>query len=126
MAKGRDKHQANVAAVAALGRNLSRRARNRCELCETSTSLKVVEVAGSPEEEPTEEWALMLCERCEEAIGPKSQVDPNTLRFLETTMWSEVQPVQLTAVRLLRSLEAAWAQQALEGLYLDPEVEALV
>ena len=30
MAKGRDKHQANAAAVAALGRNLSRRARNRC------------------------------------------------------------------------------------------------
>ena len=44
MSKGRDKHHARLNAVAGLGRNLSRRARNHCELCGEGGSLKVIEV----------------------------------------------------------------------------------
>lgn len=124
MARGRDKHEAHKAALAGLGRNLSRRARNRCELCEESTSLAVTEVAGGSAE-PEEDWALMLCAPCSDAVNrvPK---DTSRLRVLETTMWSEVRPVQITAVRLLRTLGEDWAREALDGLYLDPEVEELI
>lgn len=127
MAKGRDKHAAHVAAVAALGRTLSRRARNRCELCDTSTSLKVIEVEPT-EEEPTEERAVLVCASCESALTGK-KVDSSAFRFLEGVVWSEIVPVQLCAVRLLQSFEkadVAWARECLDGLFLDPEVENLV
>ena len=125
MARGRDRHDARQAALSSLGKDLSRRARNACELCEVRTSLQVVEVVGGPDE-PTGDWALMLCVRCREATGPKSRVDPNELRFRETSMWSEVRPVQIEAVRLLRRLDTPWAREALESLYLDPDVEDLL
>ena len=127
MARGRDKHAAHVAAVAALGRTLSRRAKNRCELCEASTSLKVIEVAPT-EEEPTVERAVLICGTCESALAGK-KVDSNAFRFLEGVVWSEVLPVQLSAVRLLQRFAdegAAWARECLDGLFLDPEVESLV
>ncbi len=125
MAKGRDKHKAKKDAVNALGRGLNRRAKSHCELCAESTSLKVVEVEGSPFEEPDEQWALMICDRCEGLMNGKDE-PANTLRFLETAVWSEVQPVQVQAVRLIKLVDASWAQDCAESLYLDPEIEALV
>ena len=121
MARGRDRHQAHQQAVAALGRSLSRRARSNCELCGESASLKVVEVAGGPED-PVDDWALMLCERCQDA----ERQDTGSLRFLEGTMWSETVPAQVLAVRLLRKLAADgvdWATEALDGLWLDEAIE---
>ncbi len=129
MAKGRHKHDAHQAALAALGRDLSRRARSACELCEDRTSLKVVEVAGAPEE-PEVDWALMLCERCGLAVE-NSRRGPSAgeLRFLEGSAWSEIRPVQITAVRLARRLadeDVGWARDLVDGLYLDEAVEALI
>jgi hypothetical protein len=57
------------------------------------------------------------------------KVDSNAFRFLEGVVWSEVLPVQLSAVRLLQRFadeDAAWARECLDGLFLDPEVESLV
>lgn len=125
MAKGRDKHKAHQDAVNGLGRSLNRRAKSHCELCAESTSLKVIEVSGSPFEEPDEQWALMLCGRCEGMVSG-AQEPANTLRFLETAVWSEVQPVQVQAVRLIKGVDATWAQECAESLYLDPEIEALI
>ena len=124
MARGRDVYQARVAATAALGRTLSRRARNRCELCSEKTSLTVVEIPPLPEE-PEPEQAVIVCQRCKGLIEGKKD-DPNTLRFLEESVWSEEAPVQIAVVRLVRALSADgvdWAERILEGLYLDPEIE---
>ena len=123
MAKGREKHQAHQAAVAALGKNLSRRARSRCELCESSDKLSVVEVDGSPHEDPDEDWAVLVCSGCASLIEGKPT---GPVRFLESVMWSELRCVQITAVRALRTIDEPWAEAALEGLYLDPEVEELL
>ena len=128
MARGRDRHQAKLAAVQALGRPLNRRARSRCELCEASTSLKVVEVEGNPHDAPHEDWALMLCDRCASLMDAR-RLDPADLRFLETTVWSELQPAQILAVRIVRKLAdegTVWASDVLDGLYLDPDLEALI
>lgn len=127
MARGRDKHQAHQAAVAGLGRVLSRRAGNVCELTGEKTSLKVVEVAGGPDV-PEEDWAVLVSPTAEALLSSK-KLKENELRFLETAMWSEVRPVQIVAVRLLQRLrdqEVVWAREALEGLWLDPEVEGLI
>ena len=127
MAKGREKHAAHQAAVAALGKNLSRRAKNRCELCEQSTSLKVIEVAPTFDE-PSEERAVLVCARCA-AIVAGEPSDDNSLRFLESVVWSETLPVQLCAVRILEALShqgIAWARDCLDGLFLNDEVESLL
>ncbi|MDG1478314.1 MAG: phnA protein [Myxococcota bacterium] len=127
MARGRDAHQARVAATAALGRTLSRRARNRCELCNSKTSLAVVEIAPLPEE-PDPEQAVIVCSRCAALLSGRRE-EPATLRFLEETIWAEIAIVQIAVVRLVRGLAAEridWAERVLEGLYLDPEVEERV
>ena len=127
MAKGRDKHQARLQATAALGRTLSRRAKNHCELCSEGGSLKVLEVEPVFED-PDFERAIMACASCEAALGKKGP-NPDTMRFLETTIWSETLPAQLAAVRLTRALASQgvqWAIDALDGLYLDEETEALL
>jgi len=127
MASRRDRHHAHKAALQALGKGLSRRARSRCELCEAAGErLQVTEVTGSPEEEPGEDWALLLCDRCRELTDKGPDRDLDTLRFLTTAMWSEVQPVQVAAVRLLRRLDVPWATEGLDGLWLDEEQEARI
>jgi protein PhnA len=127
MATGRDKHRAHQAAVAGLGRNLSRRARNQCELCETSKALKVVEIEPTFED-PDVERAILICESCQTAL--KGDIsNPNTLRFLESVVWSTTPPVQVAAVRMLRTLSdngATWATDCLDDLFLEPEIEALI
>ncbi len=129
MSRGRQQHDARVAAVAGLGRQLSRRARNRCELCDDHTSLRVVEIPPLFED-PDTDRAVMICERCVALVaGGRGRPDPATLRFLEGTVWSETLPAQLAAVRATRQLAAdgvQWATDLLDGLYLDDDTEALL
>lgn len=125
MAKARDRHHARKAALSALGRDLSRRSKSRCELCGAQGSLSPVEVDGNPEEEPDLAWALLLCGSCA-TLAEKG--DGADARFLAEACWSELLPAQLLAVRILRRIapETRWAEDTLDGLYLDPETEALV
>ena len=128
MAKGHDKYRAHQAALAALGRGLARRCRSCCELCGEGGSLRVYEIPGGPAE-PEEDWAVMLCGRCGEVHTGARRHDAEGLRFLETAIWSEVQPAQIAAVRITRGLAEAgveWARDCLDGLYLDEAIEALL
>lgn len=127
MARGKDAHEARQAAVALLGKPLSRRARSCCELCGEGGPLAVLVVDGYPDEDPDEDWAILACERCR-SLTSKRKPAPDTLRFLETAMWAEVQPVQVIAVRALRGMapDVPWAQEALDGLWLSEELEALL
>ena len=129
MARGYDKHQARKHAVAGLGRELARRAKNRCELCGARESLSVIEVEPVYDE-PDPERAVMVCARCAKAVeGGRHGPSADELRFLTESVWSETLPAQLAAVRVVRRLSeegASWATETLEGLYLDEAVEALV
>jgi hypothetical protein len=129
MATGHDKYYGRRSSADLLGRQLCRRARNRCELCRDSTSLYVVEVEPVFLE-PDLERAVMICERCKRAVeNARVRVETEELRFLMESVWHEIPPIQLTSVRLCRrlSLEGViWASELLEGLYLDPDIEALL
>ncbi|TNF29369.1 MAG: phnA protein [Deltaproteobacteria bacterium] len=127
MARGRDAHQARLGAVAALGKNLSRRASSRCELCEGDEDLRVMEVPPV-DEDPDEDAAILACRLCREDIDSKKLYDLARLRFLETAMWSETAPAQVAAVRLLRRVAERedWAREALDGLWLDEDMQARV
>jgi len=129
MARGLDAHKARKAAVSALGRDLSRRARSRCEVCGEGGRLTVLEVPPT-DEEPSMDRAVLACDRCKAlSDGALAGADSNTLRFLGETVWSEVLPAQLVAVRLVRVLAengVPWAQEAADGLWLDEDVESIV
>ncbi len=126
MATRRDRHQARKAAVSALGRELSRRARSRCELCAASTALSVIEVDGNPHDDPDVDWAVLICSGCADHLQGAALA---SARHLAESAWSEVRPAQISAVRLLRRARdegIVWAGDTLDTLYLDEKVEELL
>ena len=126
MARRKDQHEAQLSALNALGTALNRRSKSRCELCQDRTRLKVVAIPPLPES-PSVDAAIFCCESCIPLTDPKKPLpETNALRFLETAVWSEIRPVQIAAVRALRRIAptAQWASDALDNLYLDPDIEA--
>lgn len=128
MAQKLKKHQERQHALSLLGKPMARRARSKCELCTAAgVSLAPLEVPPIPEE-PELESTLMLCEPCHKAASGK-KIDFSTWRFLESAVWSELPATQVVAVRLLKKLgqnKVAWANDTLENLYLDPDIESWV
>ena len=128
MARRLDKHNAKRSALNALGTALNRRSKSKCELCLKSASLQVVAIPPLPEQ-PSVDAAIFCCASCLPLTDNQKKLpESGELRFLETAVWSEVRPVQIAAVRALRRLANAsdWAADALDSLYLDPEIEALI
>ena len=111
VAKGKEKHQARQEAIQLLGKDLARRARSKCELCESSDDLRAWDTA--PDAEPTLETLLLACERCR-ALFEGRVDDPKTLRFLETAIWSNVPPVAQSAREAIKRVDSDWARHALE------------
>ena len=128
MAKGHDRHAARQAEVAGLGKDLSRRSRSKCELCGSRGALRPVELTPLPSE-PTIDWAALLCPKCINAITAKKINCSDDYQFLRESIWSEIAPVQILAIRLMQRLAEAgedWAQTSLDDLYLDPDIEAQI
>ena len=129
MAKGLEKHQERVAALSLFGKDLARRAKSKCELCEVSeTKLLPYEVEPVPGE-PEFDRCILICESChEQVVDPRKFKEGEHWRCLAETVWSDIPAVQVVAVRLLKrqANSQAWAREALEGLFLDEEIEEWV
>ncbi len=127
MAKGLDQHRQRQSALSAFGKDLARRAKSRCELCDADgVKLVIHEVAPIPSD-PDFDHCILVCETCKEQLDNPKRVDPNHWRCLNTSVWSEVPAVQVTAVRMLNSLgDQPWTADLHEQLYLPPEVEEWV
>ncbi len=111
MAKGREKYQARLDAISLQGKDLARRAKRKCELCEGAGDLRAYD--GDPDAEPSLETLALACERCRAVLDGRKD-DERTLRFLETAIWSEEAIVAALAKRMLGSVDAAWAREALD------------
>ena len=126
MARGRELHQLRITQRQALGKPLSRRARSKCELCQESSPLEATELLPTPNE-PISEWALLLCKQCQPLLTiPPSIDNASRLQFLHETIWSEIEPIQITSIRLVKQLEkmgTPWVQGMLDSLYIDPDTE---
>ena len=129
----RESHQERARAVASLGKELAKRARSRCELCDqTSEDLlgeKLRPFELTPlQAEPSLDWLLLLCPTCQ-ALSEQLPADTSALYFLKETCWSETQPIQLFSLRVLRSLAKSglhWAVETLENCYVDEAIDSLV
>lgn len=104
-------------------RILQERSGNQCELCKDDTALSVYPIP--PENEASDEKAVLLCATCREQIEQPELLDPNHWRCLNDSMWSQVPAVQVMAWRMLSRLrEEVWARDLLDMLYLEDEVMA--
>ncbi len=115
------------AAVGVLGKDLTRRAKGRCELCESKTGVRPWELVPFPDE-PSMDRTLLACARCREwleqgeARGMEAQV-------LTQAVWSEEPAIRLAAARLLVASDFSddpWIRDALDHAGFDEAQGELV
>jgi protein PhnA len=126
MGKGYETHQARVAALQALGKDLARRAKSKCELTGAAgVPLRPYEVPPVADE-PDLERTLLLCEACHEVLEQPKRLAGRAWQGLAEVVWSEMPAVQVVAWRMLQCLAMRedWAREVMEEVFLDPEVEA--
>lgn len=92
--------------------NLDERSGGVCELCGSVDGLASVPV-------PPREEAVHACVVCREQL--QSTTDPDHWRCLQASAWSDVPAVQVVAWRVLKSLDAGWAVDLREQLWLDDD-----
>lgn len=104
-----------------LEQQLLTRSDHRCELCATTEGLTPYAVA--PYSDDSLEHNALLCITCQQELATPSNA--NHWRCLNDSMWSQEPAIQVLAWRILTSLESeTWAQDLLDMLYLDPEVQS--
>jgi len=116
--------------LSSFGKDLARRARSKCELCESAgVPLSVFEVPPEPAEGADIDLCIFICDNCrEQSENLKKFKQGEHWRVLAQTVWSETAPVQVMAARLLKRQadSQAWARETLDGLFLDEELEEWV
>jgi protein PhnA len=103
--------------------SLIARANGQCELCKAENASQVFEVP--PVDSQDSDKCILLCENCDGQINHNSELDLNHWRCLNDSMWSTVPVVQVVAWRMLKKLsaDAGWAQDLLDMLYFDDEMQ---
>lgn len=125
MAKGHEIHQARVAALQALGKDLARRAKSKCELTGASgVPLRAYEIPPVAAE-PSLDHTLLVSESCLGALERPKSLAGQEWRCLAETVWSELPAAQVVAWRMLKVLASRedWARDVLDEVFLDPDVQ---
>lgn len=103
-----------------LENQLLSRSDNKCELCNSTSSLSIYEVP--PTSNANTDNSIIVCDVCKAQIEKTEQLNPEHWKVLSETMWSEYPAVQVVAWRMLSRLRnEAWASDNLEILYLDDD-----
>jgi protein PhnA len=126
MAKGYELHQARMMALQGMGKDLTRRAKSKCEITGASgVPLKPYEVPPVGED-PDIDRTLLVSEECLEMLEHPNRLAGRAWQCLAEVVWSEMPAVQVVAWRMLRELAKRedWARETLEEVFLDPDVEA--
>lgn len=104
-----------------LDRELNKRANNACELCKNEEQISIYTLA--PVKDKSLNRSIVACKICTDQIDNPDTTDPNHWRCLNDSMWSEHQPVQVVAWRILSRLrKEGWPQDLLDMIYLEEDV----
>ncbi|MBC8127344.1 MAG: phnA protein [Gloeobacteraceae cyanobacterium ES-bin-144] len=125
MAKGYELHQARMMALQGMGKDLTRRAKSKCEITGAAgVSLRAYEVPPVAAE-PDIERTLLISEICQEMLDHPARLAGREWQCLAEAVWSEMPAVQVVAWRMLNELAKRedWAREVIEEVFLDPEVE---
>jgi protein PhnA len=125
MAKGYELHQARMMALQGMGKDLARRAKSRCEITGAAGvplwPYEVPPVGAEPDIDRT----ILISPSCREMLEHPERLCGHEWQCLTETVWSDMPAVQVTAWRMLRELAKRedWAREALEEVFLDPDIE---
>ncbi len=101
-------------------KELIERSNNECELCKSTTELKVYEVP--PASNNNADINIFICDKCKQQLDKKEELDSKHWQCLNESMWSEVLAVQVVSWRMLnRFRNETWASEKLDMMYLDEE-----
>ena len=101
-----------------LEKELQKRSGGVCELCGSSESLSILEIAPSDVSANT---AIYVCIKCSPQIQDINLLDEAHLNCLNDSMWSEVPVVQVVSYRLLNALGR---QDLVDMMYMEDELKA--
>jgi len=124
VSKAREKHAERLEALSLLGKDLTRRSRAHCELCDAH-GIKLAPYEVKPAQEaPDIEHTVFACEFCIGQLLKPKTFSTDHWRCLNTSVWSEIAPVQIVAVRVLKHLavNVEWAADLYDQLYIAPEI----
>jgi len=101
---------------------LLQRSNSKCELCGSESELKTYDIP--PVDIADAEHAILACGNCRTQFDVGADLDANHWRCLNDSMWTPIPAVQVMAWRLLKRLDSeGWAQDLLDMLYLEEEVQ---
>jgi protein PhnA len=100
---------------------LKLRGNDACELCTSPKELTVYDVPPTSLSNPDD--SVLVCSNCLSQMNQPDTIDVHHWRCLNDSMWSQVPAVQVVAWRMLSQLSQteAWAQDALDMMYLDED-----
>lgn len=116
MAKGYQANKERQEAIAALGKNIGKRAGFACEWCGSKDGLRVWDYL--PDVEPSPETLALLCERCRDWSGGRT-ASSDELRSIRNALWSDIPAVAEGAARVLARCRESWAREAIEESFID-------
>lgn len=125
MSKGAEKHQARISELNDFGKDLARRSKSHCELCDAhGVKLSIFEVPPVPKT-PEFDHCIFICEQCQNQIEKPKQLDTNYWHCLHTSIWSEVPAVQVMAVLMAKRVaaKADYAEELLDQVYLEADIQ---
>ncbi len=88
------------------------------DICALCGAADTTEVSVAPRDD-----TVALCATCAAGVSGEIEDTPHW-QCLNGAIWSEDAATQVVAFRLLKKLGAAWANDVLDGVYLDPEVQS--
>ncbi len=121
MANGYQANQERKQLLSSFGKDLARRAKSKCELSgESGVSLVIYEVPPT-KNDPSFDRCLFISETTLEQIENPKSLQADQWRILGEQIWSELELVQIMAVRILQYIGKSehWAQEILDNAYLD-------
>lgn len=105
-----------------LEKEIIKRSEDKCEFCSSNQELSLFTV--EPKKGDKIEDLLHLCNVCIDQIQTKNY-DKNHWRFLNDTMWSELDALKVMSYRVLSDMSTEpWAGDLLEMFYMEEEVES--
>ena len=98
------------------------RSEGKCELCRAAENLSVFPVP--PSSDGSAQQCIYVCQTCLAQMSGEQDLDNNHWRCLNDSMWNQEPAVQVVSYRMLHKLSSeAWAQDALDMIYLEDDVK---
>ena len=128
MSKAADKHKARLNELNSFGKDLARRSKSHCELCDAHGMKLLIHEVPPVAKEPEFEHCILICENCQGQIDKPKSIDINHWHCLHSSIWSEVPAVQVMAVLMAQRIreKADFAEELLDQVYLEADISSWI